>query len=154
MRRPSVGECEDVWPVGWRYAQEEGSVSALVGGVVVKNTEGYWFVAGRTVEGSTLGTLRHQIALVREKLVSLPRDIPPLKEVPLQDQAQDILKEQGWGQVNPHSWAWGKWGVCIAPDRASLWFCDEPIRNTELQQGKVREQLRELLTFPPWKETP
>jgi hypothetical protein len=100
--------------------------------------------------------LRTVLSLAHSCLRNLP-PIPDLVEVPVHQQAEEILEAQGWERASAGWHTKAEYMVGVNVGNACLWTLDTGtgnslIRTVPLTQGKVREQLKELLTFPQWKE--
>jgi len=126
--------------------------------VVVQALQGGSFNAYLQNVRTVSATLRGALELLHKQLSSFP-PIPDLvDEVPVHKQAEEILAAQGWVLNVYGTHVQGDFTVSqrIANGPWALWTRDtestKPIKTVHLEQGKVREQLKELLTFPQWKE--
>lgn len=149
-------QCEAIWPCGWQEKNPTHGYAPVAGHQVevLSKAPGFSVYAASTWHNSD--TLRGALVSARAHLAGLP-PVPDIIEMPVQQQAEEILLEQGW-ERNPAGWytkcAFFKVGV--NPTDCTLWLRNagstRPFKTVPLSQGKVREQLRELLTFPAWKE--
>jgi len=121
--------------------------------VVVQALQGGSFNAYLQNVCTVSATLRGALELLHKQLSSFP-PIPDLvDEVPVHKQAEEILAAQGWGKCLDRGW-WSSepFRVALCPERVDLWYRGCCVKTIVLVQGTVREQLKELLTFPQWKE--
>jgi hypothetical protein len=155
-------QCQAIWPINWTSdwnARTTVSAIALGHDVVVQEVLGGSFNAYLQDVCTVSATLRGALELLHNQLKALP-PIPDLVEVPVHQQAEEILEAQGWVLNVQGTYVQGDFTVRqrSANDPWALWTRDtdstKPIKSVFLEQGKVREQLKELLTFPQWKDTP
>ena len=148
-------QCNAIWPIGWESTGREDVAIATVDGVALRCEKNTFLVNGRNYAGYE--DLRLQMQSMREIVLCTPRRVPNLAPDPTpQQQAEEILVEQGWVR-NPAGWhVQGGYMVGVNQHDCALGSIGSgngrPIRSVDITQGNVREQLRELLTFPAWKE--
>ena len=113
-------ECESLWPIGWGCDAVTNTTYATVSGVTVTHTQPRgWYVSGRPLP--VAGDLRQQLTTIREYILALPRDIPPIKEPTLEGVLGQLLVPLGWARSNlPFTWHKGVWRISLLQDKVAM----------------------------------